>query len=49
MGQFFVLSMTGRDYPMIMAVVLVYGAFLAAMNLVVDMAYGALDPRIRYQ
>jgi len=49
MGQFFVLSMTGRDYPMIMAVVLVYGAFLAAMNLLVDLAYGALDPRIRYQ
>jgi ABC-type dipeptide/oligopeptide/nickel transport system permease component len=49
MGQFFVLSMTGRDYPMIMAVVLVYGAFLATMNLVVDLTYGALDPRIRYQ
>ena len=29
MGRFFVLSMTGRDYPMIMAVVLIYGAFLA--------------------
>ena len=49
MGRFFVLSMTGRDYPMIMAVVLVYGGFLAAMNLVVDLIYGALDPRIRYQ
>ena len=48
MGRFFVESMTGRDYPMIMAVVLVYGAFLAAMNLVVDLLYGALDPRIRY-
>jgi oligopeptide transport system permease protein len=48
MGRFFVLSMTGRDYPMIMAVVLSYGAFLAVMNLVVDLAYGALDPRIRY-
>jgi peptide/nickel transport system permease protein len=47
MGRFFVLSMTGRDYPMIMAVVLTYGAFLAIMNLVVDLAYGALDPRIR--
>ena len=35
MGRFFVLSMTGRDYPMIMAVVLTYGAFLAVMNLVV--------------
>jgi ABC-type dipeptide/oligopeptide/nickel transport system permease component len=48
MGRFFVLSMTGRDYPMIMAVVLCYGVFLAIMNLVVDLAYGALDPRIRY-
>jgi oligopeptide transport system permease protein len=48
MGRFFVLSMTGRDYPMIMAVVLIYGAFLAMMNLVVDLLYGALDPRIRY-
>jgi ABC-type dipeptide/oligopeptide/nickel transport system permease component len=47
MGRFFVLSMTGRDYPMIMALVLTYGAFLAIMNLVVDLAYGALDPRIR--
>jgi ABC-type dipeptide/oligopeptide/nickel transport system permease component len=49
MGQFFVLSMTGRDYPMIMAVVLSYGAFLAVMNLVVDVLYGVLDPRIRFQ
>jgi peptide/nickel transport system permease protein len=48
MGRFFVLSMTGRDYPMIMAVVLSYGVFLAVMNLVVDLTYGALDPRIRY-
>ena len=48
MGRFFVLSMTGRDYPMIMAVVLTYGAFLAIMNFVVDLAYGALDPRIRF-
>src|SRR5262245_27089399 len=48
MGRFFVLSMTGRDYPMIMGVVLLYGAFLAIMNLVVDLLYGTLDPRIRY-
>jgi ABC-type dipeptide/oligopeptide/nickel transport system permease component len=48
MGRFFVLSMTGRDYPMIMAVVLTYGAFLAIMNLAVDLLYGVLDPRIRY-
>jgi ABC-type dipeptide/oligopeptide/nickel transport system permease component len=48
LGRFFVESMTGRDYPMIMAVVLLYGVFLALMNLVVDLLYGVLDPRIRY-
>lgn len=47
MGRFFVISMTGRDYPMIMAVVLCYGVFLAVMNLIVDLLYGVLDPRIR--
>lgn len=48
LGRFFVESMTGRDYPMIMAVILLYGVFLAAMNLLVDVLYGLLDPRIRY-
>jgi ABC-type dipeptide/oligopeptide/nickel transport system permease component len=33
---------------MIMAVVLSYGVFLAVMNLLVDLAYGVLDPRIRF-
>lgn len=47
MGRFFVISMTGRDYPMIMAVILCYGAFLASMNLLVDVLYGVLDPRLR--
>jgi oligopeptide transport system permease protein len=48
MGKFFVLSMSGRDYNMIMAVILLYGGFLGVMNLVVDLAYGLLDPRIKY-
>lgn len=48
LGRFFVLSMTGRDYPMIMAVILLYGGFLTLMNLAVDLLYGFIDPRIRY-
>jgi ABC-type dipeptide/oligopeptide/nickel transport system permease component len=48
MGKFFVLSMSARDYNMIMAVVLLYGSFLGAMNVLVDLSYGLLDPRIRY-
>jgi ABC-type dipeptide/oligopeptide/nickel transport system permease component len=37
-----------RDYTMIMAVILLYGFFLAFMNLIVDLLYGVVDPRIRY-
>jgi len=48
MGPFFVESMTAKDQPMILAVVLIYGIFLALMNLLVDLLYGFIDPRIRY-
>ncbi len=48
MGPFFVESMTAKDQPMILAVVLIFGVFLAAMNLLVDLVYGLIDPRIRY-
>ena len=48
MGPFFVESMTAKDQPMILAVVLIYGVFLASMNLLVDLFYGLIDPRIRY-
>jgi ABC-type dipeptide/oligopeptide/nickel transport system permease component len=47
MGRYFVDSMTARDYPMIMAVILLYGVFLSFMNLAVDVMYGVVDPRIR--
>jgi ABC-type dipeptide/oligopeptide/nickel transport system permease component len=48
MGKFFVTSMQVKDQTMILAVVLLYGVFLAAMNLLVDLLYGVIDPRIRY-
>lgn len=47
MGRFFVESMITRDYPLIMAVILLYGVFLAIMNILVDVLYGIIDPRIR--
>lgn len=47
MGRFFVESMITRDYPLIMAVILLYGVFLAIMNILVDVLYGVIDPRIR--
>jgi ABC-type dipeptide/oligopeptide/nickel transport system permease component len=48
MGKYFVESLLGKDYPLIMAVVLIYGAFLAIMNIVVDVLYALLDPRVRF-
>ncbi|HLZ68808.1 MAG TPA: ABC transporter permease [Dehalococcoidia bacterium] len=47
-GQYFVQSFTSRDYPMIMAIILLLGVFIIALNLIVDLLYGVVDPRIRY-
>lgn len=48
MGKYFVTSITNRDYPVIMGTILLYAVFLVIANLVVDMTYAYLDPRIRY-
>jgi ABC-type dipeptide/oligopeptide/nickel transport system permease component len=48
MGKHFVQSIGNRDYPLIMGVTLVYTLLLVIANLVVDMVYGMLDPRIRF-
>ena len=48
MGRFFVTSITGRDYPVIMGTILLYAVFLVVSNMLVDIAYAWLDPRIRY-
>lgn len=48
MGRFFVTSIAGRDYPVIMGTILLYAGFLVIANLLVDVAYAWLDPRIRY-
>jgi ABC-type dipeptide/oligopeptide/nickel transport system permease component len=48
MGKFFVTGVMGRNYPLIMGTVLLYAVFLILANLVVDILYARLDPRIRY-
>ncbi len=48
MGRFYVDAMTNKDQPLILAVVLVYGVFLAMMNILVDVVNAFIDPRIRY-
>jgi ABC-type dipeptide/oligopeptide/nickel transport system permease component len=47
MGRFFITAVTDRDYPLIMGVTLIYTALLVCANLVVDILYGYVDPRIR--
>jgi peptide/nickel transport system permease protein len=47
-GRYFITAVFQRDYPSIQGVVLVLAVVVVLMNLIVDVAYGVLDPRIRY-
>jgi oligopeptide transport system permease protein len=47
LGFYFVESVTNRDYPVLTGLLVFYVAILVALNLVVDLAYGWLDPRLR--
>jgi oligopeptide transport system permease protein len=47
MGRHFVMSVTNRDYPLVMALTLLFGCTYVIANLVVDIMYGIVDPRIR--
>ena len=46
LGKYFVQSVLNRDYPVIMATTVILSALVIAMNLVVDLAYRIVDPRI---
>ncbi|NIS81363.1 MAG: ABC transporter permease subunit [Anaerolineales bacterium] len=48
MGKHFVASIGQRDYPLITGATLVYAIFLVVSNLLVDITYAWLDPRITY-
>ena len=47
LGRYLVVGAINRDYTLVMGTVLFYASFLLVLNLVVDLAYGWLDPRIR--
>jgi ABC-type dipeptide/oligopeptide/nickel transport system permease component len=46
-GRYFVQSISGRDYPVILGTVLLLGTVVSLMNLIVDLLYPLLDPRLR--
>ena len=47
MGKYYVESTINNDYSMVLGMTLFYGVFLVFCNLVVDLLYGLVDPRVR--
>lgn len=47
LGRWFVISILNRDYTVILGITVFYSAFLMLMNFFVDLAYAAIDPRIK--
>jgi oligopeptide transport system permease protein len=48
-GPYFVDAAFNRDYFLVMGIVVLDSVFLLVMNLLVDIAYGFMDPRVRYE
>jgi peptide/nickel transport system permease protein len=48
-GRMFVQAMFSRDYPLLMGILLLGSTMVIVFNLVADILYGVLDPRIRYE
>lgn len=48
LGKFFVLAVSNRDYPLVMGITVVYTIVLVLANLLVDLCYVLLDPRIKF-
>ena len=49
MGRFLIDAIFQRDYPVVQGVILLTSSIIVCVNLLVDMTYAYLDPRIRYQ
>ena len=49
MGRLYYNSAVGRDYPILLAILIISAGLMILSNLLADIAYGILDPRIRYE
>jgi oligopeptide transport system permease protein len=47
LGKFFVVSALQRDYTVVMGMVIFYAALILVLNLIADLLYAALDPRVK--
>ncbi|MEJ6401598.1 ABC transporter permease [Yoonia sp. 2307UL14-13] len=48
LGQLLILALQGADIPMVMTITFLLAVLIVLMNLIADILYGVLDPRIRY-
>ena len=48
-GRLVIQAVSRRDYPVIQGVILMIGGIALGMNLLIDLLYGAIDPRVRYE
>ena len=49
MGQLVLGAITQRDYTIVSGVMVIFAMVIMLMNLVVDLTYGYLDPRVHYR
>jgi peptide/nickel transport system permease protein len=49
MGQLLITSITSRDYPVVQAITVVSAVLVIIVNLIVDLSYSFLDPRVTYE
>jgi len=48
MGRLYITAIGANDWPEVLAVVMIIGVMVVVMNLIADLSYGWLDPRVRY-
>ncbi|HET8678658.1 MAG TPA: ABC transporter permease, partial [bacterium] len=49
LGQLMITAISGRDFPLAQALILVFGTVIVGVNLFTDLVMGFLDPRVSYQ
>jgi oligopeptide transport system permease protein len=48
-GRYLVQGAINRDYTLVMGMIIVYGSLMLVLNLIADLVYGWLDPRVRHE
>jgi len=49
LGRLLLLSISNRDYPVVLAIIMIISALVIFVNFLADVAYQLIDPRIRLQ